>query len=33
MQQGEVDVVGAVGVGGVDRRQDIGGVVEQDQMT
>jgi hypothetical protein len=30
MQQGEVDMVGAVGVGGVDRRQDIGGVVEQD---
>jgi hypothetical protein len=30
MQQREVDVVGAMGVGRVDRRQDVGGVVEQD---
>jgi len=30
VQQDEVDVVGAVGVGGVHRRQNIRGVVEQD---
>ena len=30
MQQGEVDVVGPLGVGGVHRRDDVGGVVEQD---